>query len=97
LRSANHQPLQEPTNKETQTQPSQPTTTTPDQPPTTNQPTTSPESEGRAALKVRLRNVSALAHRLAAEASEGADAPLPLVLPHTRMLAALQDRGGWWC
>jgi hypothetical protein len=37
--------------------------------------------------------MSPLARRLAAEATEGADEALPMVLPHTRMLVAMQDRG----
>lgn len=46
-----------------------------------------------------MRNVSALAARLGAEASEGSDPPLPMVLPHTRILHAMSERGaarrGW--
>jgi hypothetical protein len=55
----------------------------------------SPESEGRAALRIMagMKGIGPLARRLTAEATEGADDALPLVLPHTRMLAALQERG----
>ncbi|GBF97420.1 hypothetical protein Rsub_09586 [Raphidocelis subcapitata] len=53
----------------------------------------SPETEGRAAARAVMRGASDLARRLAADATDGADDALPLVLPHTRMLAAMQERG----
>ncbi|KAI8466921.1 MAG: hypothetical protein J3K34DRAFT_524164 [Monoraphidium minutum] len=52
-----------------------------------------PEAEGRAASRVRMRGAGELARRLAAEACEGTDEALPLVLPHTRVLVAMQERG----
>ena len=54
----------------------------------------SPEAEARgAAARVAMRGVTPLASRLAADAAAGGDPPLPMVLPHTRMLAALAERG----
>lgn len=51
-----------------------------------------PAGEGRAA-QVAMRGVGALAQRLAADACEGADAPLPVPLPHTRFQLVATERG----